>query len=104
VPNAVPQVITWRLTGRSAVKSHRFSWGDERAGSKPNLRGRREIFLPQKKRFAPVPVYERYSLAPGTKLAGPLILEERESTLVVPVVARIEILRDYTVSVLMGGM
>jgi N-methylhydantoinase A len=104
VPNAVPQVITWRLTGRSAVKSHRFTWGDERARSKPNLRGKREIFLPQRKRYASVPVYERYSLAPGTRLAGPLILEERESTLVVPVVARIEILRDYTVSVLMGGM
>ena len=101
VPNAVPQVITWRLTGRSAVKSHRFTWGDERAASKPNLRGKREIFLPQRKRYAPVPVYERYSLAPGTRLAGPLILEERESTLVVPVAAQVEILSDYTVSVVM---
>ncbi|MPZ44684.1 MAG: hydantoinase/oxoprolinase family protein [Betaproteobacteria bacterium] len=101
VPNAVPQVITWRLTGRSAVKSHRFTWGDERAGSKPNMRGKREIFLPQRKRYAAVPVYERYSLAPGTRLTGPLILEERESTLVVPVAAQVEILPDYTVSVLM---
>ncbi|MGH8667172.1 MAG: hydantoinase/oxoprolinase family protein, partial [Burkholderiales bacterium] len=101
VPNAVPQVITWRLTGRSAVKSHRFTWGDERAGSKPNLRGKREIFLPQRKRYALVPVYERYSLAPGIRLTGPLILEERESTLVVPVAAQVEILPDYTVSVLM---
>jgi N-methylhydantoinase A len=104
VPNAVPQVITWRLTGRSAVKSHRFTWGDERAGSKPNMRGKREIFLPQRKRYAPVPVYERYSLAPGTRLAGPLILEERESTLVVPVAAQVEILPDFTVAVLMGEL
>ena len=46
-------------------------------------------------------MYERYSLAPGTRLAGPLILEERESTLVVPVAAQVEILPDYTVAVLM---
>lgn len=100
VPNAVPQVITWRLTGRSLVKSHRFTWGDERAGSKPVMRGRRQIFLPLQKKFGSVPVFERYSLKPGTKLAGPVILEERESTLVVPVAAQVEILRDYTVSVL----
>jgi N-methylhydantoinase A len=100
VPNAVPQVVTWRLTGRSLVKSHRFTWGDERAASKPVIRGRREIFLPLRKKFAPVPVYERYSLAPGTRIAGPVILEERESTLVVPIAAEVEILRDYTVSVL----
>lgn len=101
VPNAVAQVITWRLTGRSLVKSHRFTWGDERAGSKPIMRAKRGIFLPLKKAFAPVPVYERYSLVPGTRLAGPLILEERESTLVVPVPSQVEILPDYTVSVLM---
>ena len=82
VPNALPQVITWRLTGRSLVKSHRFTWGDERARSKAVMRGRREIFLPLRKKFAPVPVYERYSLEPGTRIAGPVILEERESTLV----------------------
>ena len=42
----------------------------------------------------------RYSLKPGTKLAGPLILEERESTLVVPVKSDVKILADYTVEVM----
>jgi N-methylhydantoinase A len=99
VPNAAPQVITWRLTGRSVVKSHRFTWGDERVSAKPVLRGKREIFLPLKKKYGKVDVYDRYSLAPGAKLKGPVILEERESTLVVPVVADVTILPDYTVSV-----
>jgi N-methylhydantoinase A len=97
VPGAAPQVITWRLTGRSLVKSHQFTWGDTRSSSKPVMRGKREIFLPLKKKYAPVPVYDRYSLKPGTKLAGPVVLEERESTLVVPVKADVSILRDYTV-------
>ena len=48
-----------------------------------------------------MPVYDRYSLKPGTKIAGPVVLEERESTLVVPVAANVQILPDYTVSVLL---
>ena len=63
------------------------------------MRGKREIFLPLKKKFGAVPVYERYSLKPGAKLSGPVILEERESTLVVPVKADLRILPDYTVSI-----
>jgi N-methylhydantoinase A len=99
VPNAAPQVVTWRLTGRSVVKSHRFTWGDTRVSAKARLRGRRDIWLPVKRRYGAVPVYDRYSLKPGTRVAGPVILEERESTLVVPVGADVRILPDYTVSV-----
>jgi N-methylhydantoinase A len=44
-------------------------------------------------------VYDRYSLKPGSRVAGPVILEERESTLVVPVAADVKILPDYTVAV-----
>ncbi len=99
VPGATPQVITWRLTGRSAVQRHQFTWGDARASGAAVQRGKRDIYLPLKKKYAPVPVYERYSLKPGTRLAGPLVLEERESTLVVPVKAEVRILPDYTVSI-----
>ena len=52
-----------------------------------------------KNRFGLVPVYDRYSLKPGTRLKGPVILEERESTLVVPVASDVRVLPDYTVSV-----
>ena len=99
VPGATPQVITWRLTGRSAVKRHKFTWGDTRSSDTSVKPGKREIYLPLKKKYVPVPVYERYALKPGTRLAGPLVLEERESTLVVPVKADVRILPDYTVSI-----
>ena len=99
VPGAAPQVITWRLTGRSVVKSHRFAWGDARVSAKPVMRGKRPIYLPLKRKFLPVPVYDRYSLKPGTRIDGPVILEERESTLVVPIAADVKILADYTVAV-----
>ena len=99
VPNAAPQVVTWRLTGRSVVKKHKFVWGDARVSAQATMRGKREIWLPLKRRYAPVPVYDRYSLKPGTRINGPVILEERESTLVVPIAADVHVLPDYTVSI-----
>lgn len=99
VPDAAPQVVTWRLTGRSVVKSRKFAWGDTRVSAKPVMHGKRDIWLPLKRKHAPVAVYDRYSLKPGTRIAGPVVLEERESTLVVPVAASLSVLPDYTVSV-----
>jgi N-methylhydantoinase A len=37
------------------------------------------------------PVYDRYALAPGTTLRGPLVVEERESTTIVPPGARLDV-------------
>ncbi len=100
VPAATPQVVTWRLTGRSATKKHRFAWGDARVSDqKAAMRGRRAVWLPLKRRYGQVAVYDRYSLQPGSRLQGPVILEERESTLVVPVAADVQVLADYTVSI-----
>jgi N-methylhydantoinase A len=98
VPGARPQVITWRLTGRAQSKGVGFAWGDQRvkAAGKPQ---QRDIFLPLKKAYGKAPVYDRYSVAPGTTLEGPLILEERECTIVAAVKSKVSILPDLTVSV-----
>ncbi|MDS1136419.1 hydantoinase/oxoprolinase family protein [Nitratireductor indicus] len=99
VPNAVAQVITWRLVGRSPSKAHNFEWGEDRAGSEPKPAAHRPIFLPLRKDYEEVAVYDRYSVPAGTTLQGPLILEEKESTIVVAVSADVTILEDLTVSV-----
>jgi N-methylhydantoinase A len=101
VPNGVVEVITWRLTGRSQMQNRGFVWGDARASrqGKPVPTGHRRIYLTKKRKYARVPVYDRYSLPPGTKLPGPVILEERESTLLVPVAAKVSVLKDLTVSI-----
>ena len=96
VPGAKPQVITWRLTGRAQGKGHRFEWFSERKKTAP---AEREVFLPLRKAFGKAPVHDRYSLAPGTVLQGPVILEERECTIVAAVRSKVEILADLTVSV-----
>ncbi|MCS0505071.1 hydantoinase/oxoprolinase family protein [Ancylobacter mangrovi] len=103
VPNAAPQVITWRLVGRAPSEGHHFEWGDNRVrggdGASQGATGRREIYLPLKGGFGPVPVHDRYSIEPGRTLQGPLILEERESTIVVAVEADVTIRPDLTVAV-----
>ena len=96
VPGARPQVITGRLTGRAQAKGHRFEW----AAKKTNVPAtRRRIYHPLKRSFGEVPVYDRYSVAPGTALKGPLVLEERECTIVAAVKSTVTILPDLTVSV-----
>ena len=96
VPGAKPQVITWRLTGKAQGRGHRFEWAVKKTGVASS---QREIYLPLKKAFGKVPVYDRYSVAPGTVLAGPLVLEERECTIVAAVKSKVAILPDLTVSV-----
>lgn len=99
VPNAAPQVITWRLVGRAPTEGHHFEWGDNRVKTTAAPAGSRKIYLPLKAGYADVKVYDRYSVAPGETLQGPLILEERESTIVVAVAADVTIRADLTVSV-----
>ena len=96
VPGATPQVITWRLTGKAPGRGHRFEWAAKRTHAPAT---RRKIYLPLKKAYGEVPVYDRYALAPGTVLEGPLVLEERECTIVAAVKSTVTILPDLTVSV-----
>lgn len=104
VPNARIQVITWRLTGSARTEGHHFEWGDDRAkttlaANDDMASQERSVYLPLKGRYQNIKVYDRYSLPPGHILQGPLILEERESTVVVAVKADVTILHDLTVSV-----
>ena len=46
-------------------------------------KGERPAYFPEWAEKRPTPVYDRYALSPGATLAGPAIVEERESTLVV---------------------
>ena len=54
-------------------------------------KGHRPAYFPEAAGFVSTPVYDRYALAPGEALAGPVIVEERESTTVVPPGDRLEV-------------
>jgi N-methylhydantoinase A len=47
------------------------------------VKGKRNAYCPVAKDFIPHAVYDRYKLPPGAEIAGPAIIEERESTVIV---------------------
>ena len=88
-----------RLYGRRgpAVPVEALNWRVVSSGPRPDLElaavavdassrppeARRAAFFPGLGGYVETPVYDRYALRPGARLAGPAIVEERESTLVV---------------------
>ncbi|MBV9117777.1 MAG: hydantoinase/oxoprolinase family protein, partial [Acetobacteraceae bacterium] len=63
------------------------------------LKGHRHMRLPDQDGSVPAPVYDRYALRPGTRLPGPAIVEENESTLIIGPGGIAEVLRDGSIAV-----
>ena len=103
LPAGSLEIVTWRIVGATRQDIKRFVWpkGNAISGAKP--KAHRAIFCTQAGSMADVPVYDRYALGRGTRLRGPLILEESESTIVVPVAADVEVLSDLSVLIHLGG-
>jgi N-methylhydantoinase A len=83
-PGAVPIEFTnIRSTLRAAIPgaARRGDDGD-RAGGVP-LKGKRAVWFPENRAFVETPVYDRARLPPGEVFAGPALVEEEGSTLVV---------------------
>jgi N-methylhydantoinase A len=103
VPAGKLEVVTWRVVGVSAQGVRHFVWPDSPKSVAPEQVKRRKIFLPKTEAFVEAPVYGRYALPPGTKLSGPLVLEEEQSMIVVPVEAEVEVLENRSVLVRLGA-
>lgn len=65
-------------------------------------KGERPIYDGQARAFVDAGIYDRYRLRPGMEIAGPAIVEERESTLVVPAGARVTVDRHGNLIVDLG--
>jgi N-methylhydantoinase A len=80
-PSHVPvEIVTWRLTARGpAVPFHVAANLPPEPGAR---KGDRPVNLWRSGQ--PVAVYERRMLAAGQRLLGPAIVEERETTIVIP--------------------
>jgi N-methylhydantoinase A len=81
-PDVPVEVITWRVVSSGPRPDLELSAVTVDASSRPP-RAARAAFFPQLGGYVETPVYDRYALRPGARLAGPAIVEERESTLVV---------------------
>jgi len=77
------EFLSWRLeaVAPTTFRLPTLSGSATQASAKP--KGARQAFFPEVRRFLRVPVYEHAALPPGAGLRGPLVIEQRESTVVV---------------------
>ena len=81
-PDVPVEAITWRVVSSGPRPELELGAVAVDASSRPP-RAARAAFFPTLGGYVETPVYDRYALRPGARLAGPAIVEERESTLVV---------------------
>jgi N-methylhydantoinase A/oxoprolinase/acetone carboxylase beta subunit len=84
------EVLTWRVT--VSAPAPQLNLRRTSAGAAGSARkGERPAFFPERRGYVSTPIYDRYALRSGERLVGPVIVEERESTLVVGPGARLEV-------------
>jgi N-methylhydantoinase A len=77
------EIMSVRVSASVEVSERALPMGvPARAGSQA-IKGTRPVYFPEFQDFRATPVYDRYALAVGQTFAGPAIVEERESTLVI---------------------
>jgi len=82
-PSEPVQVVNWTLTAVGASPRLLLPKATGRLDGQ-SLKARRRAYFPEAGGFLECAVYDRYALAPGEELTGPAIIEERESTTVLP--------------------
>jgi N-methylhydantoinase A/oxoprolinase/acetone carboxylase beta subunit len=82
IPGDIPvEAITWRIRASGPLPAlAACPAGSGVAASEPR---HREVYFPEVRRFIATRVYDRYALRPGDVVAGPAVVEERESTTVI---------------------
>jgi N-methylhydantoinase A len=109
VPNTPIEIVSWRLIAQGPtprLELPRASFESTEAAADPPASARKEdrmIYRPGLGEFQRVPVYDRYRLPPGVRLAGPIVIEERESTVVVNEEAAVRVDADLNVIVDRAG-
>ena len=80
-PSAALEIVTWRLTAQGPARPlPGLAAATARTGA---ARGTRPLLMPGR-RHADATVYDRYALGPSTRIEGPALVEERETTVFVP--------------------
>ena len=88
-PKAAIEGVLWRIA--ASIRMPKVDHPDlpaAQADAAAARKGRRDAYFRDWGGARPCDVYDRYRLAPGATFAGPAIVEERESTIVLPPGAR----------------
>ncbi len=83
-PAEAVEVVNWKLSAIAAGPRLELPRYGPCGPAESALKARRPAYFPEKGGYVDTPVYDRYRLSPGVLLYGPAIVEERESTTVLP--------------------
>jgi N-methylhydantoinase A len=81
-PDVPLEALTWRLEVAAPRPEIRLEGEEEGEAISGWQKAAREIYLPEDEGFREVLVYDRYRLSPGAAFAGPAVIEEKESTVI----------------------
>ena len=77
------EVITWRIRASGPRSEVSLANLRSKAGEVRNpLKGKRPVYFSELGKYVDAPVYDHYAMRPGVAVAGPAIIEQRESTVV----------------------
>jgi N-methylhydantoinase A len=82
-PGVEPEVLTWRV--RVAGPRPALAGRLDGVAVGPARKGSRPVWSEERRAFVEAGVWDRYRLAPGARVAGPAVVEERESSAVIGV-------------------
>lgn len=94
-PDLPLEVLTWRVVSRGPRPRLMLTARAHDGDGSPSVKGTRQVWVAGRG-FETVPIYDRYALRPGGAVEGPAIVEERESTLVVPADAPCSVADDLS--------
>jgi N-methylhydantoinase A len=82
-PENPVEFVTFKVRASLPERPFRLPPLDRRRGRMGEcIKGRRSAYSVLRKKFVPFTVYDRAKLHPGARMAGPAIIEEKESTIV----------------------
>ena len=103
-PPATPiEVINVRVTASLEVPDSAAAMAATSGGHADPVKGQRPAYFPETGIHMPTTVYDRYKLMPGQAFAGPAIIEERESTLIVGPAGHFRVAESGSIIVTIAG-
>ena len=75
------EIVNWKVEAKGPTPVMEGAYRPrEELSTGSECKGERAAYIPDRASYIQCPVYDRYALKPGKTLAGPAIVEEREST------------------------
>ncbi len=82
-PDVALEVINWRVVASGPRPDLHLKLPRATASGAEPRKGSRRAYFPEGGGYMDAAVFDRYALQPGMEFAGPAIVEERESTLII---------------------